>query len=423
MSESEFARKAAEHFTQPEGASFLGESIDSWRRTTRAELGLPTQRPLIMTGHQAGIWHAGIAEKFIVAHRIARDIDGAVVHVVVDHDTNDASLIAYPALSPTIEHGTITRFALDRSPRCTAPNALRKPVRIMRPERAHEVPALIEVQLKRIESAVRAHFGRENLALQMAHAANDLLAPHAIVDFTITATALAATTLARAIRANFAELRSAYNAVIRDERIATLAPDELPFWVLEPPATRRAFRDADRASEHELRIAPRALTLTAIARLAGCDLFIHGTGGAKYDIAMERWMSAVSGSPAPEILAPMIAATATRLAPLQQWAPTLDSIVTPSALHALQHDPFHDSGFTKRSLVSAIAGSPAAKRAAYQIMHQALKRERRVRTDEFAQLSARIAAHSTASSAAQLANDRTWPFPLSLSKDENRIKS
>ena len=210
-------------------AGVLGRELLAWRREARAELGLPADRFIVMTGHQAGIWHAGIAEKFVVGARLAAERGGVLVHVVVDHDLNDAALIAYPALVG----GALSRLALERSPRSSGPNALRKPVRTMRPERAHEVPAEIEAPLAAIERAVAAERGRENLAMQMAHAANALLAPMARVDHTIAATALARTGLGQAMRDGFAPLRTAYNAAIAGERIAPLAPTELPFWALD----------------------------------------------------------------------------------------------------------------------------------------------------------------------------------------------
>ena len=59
------AARAKARFDGRESAQFAGESLVSWRQVTREELGLPLDRPIIMTGHQAGIWHAGIAEKFV----------------------------------------------------------------------------------------------------------------------------------------------------------------------------------------------------------------------------------------------------------------------------------------------------------------------------------------------------------------------
>ena len=165
------AARAKARFDGRESAQFAGESLVSWRQVTREELGLPLDRPIIMTGHQAGIWHAGIAEKFVRGAEIAALCGGALVHVVIDHDTNDASLIGFPALVD----GRLERLMLERSPVGRGPNVLRRPVRTMRPERAHQTPPSIESALQEIESAVQGAFRRENLAMQMAHAANVIL--------------------------------------------------------------------------------------------------------------------------------------------------------------------------------------------------------------------------------------------------------
>ncbi len=409
---------AREHFERAHSQQFLGDSFASWRSGTRRALGLPTDRPLIMTGHQAGIWHAGIAEKFVVARAIADHIGGAVVHIVVDHDCNDASLISYPALVETTTGLTLTRFALERSPRSNAPNALRKPVRLMRSDRVHETPAPIDAALTRIEAAVRAEFAQPNLALQMAHAANRLLAPSGAVDFTICATTLATTSLARAMRGNFASLREEYNQAIAGQRIAPLASDAFPFWVLDRArASRRPFLSddlaLDGASDVGALIAPRALTLTALARIAACDLFIHGTGGSKYDLAMESWMSSALRTSAESVLAPRMAATATRFAPLGQFVPTREMSATPQALRALEHDPFGDHGASKRALLANICGTRAQKRIAYLAMQRALEQSHMQHAASLTAMRERVSANAHARAAHELAFDRTWPFPMS----------
>ena len=392
----------------------FGRELAAWRAESRAALGLPADRFIVMTGHQAGIWHAGIAEKFVVGARLATERGGVLVHVVVDHDLNDAALVAFPALVHGGDGGgKLTRLALERSPRAAAgaPNALKKPVRTMRPERAHEVPAEIEPALVAIERAVAAERGRENLAMQMAHAANALLAPHARVDHTLAATAIAALPFAEAMRARFAPMREAYNAAVRGQRIAPLAPRELPFWKLDrATASRTALLEGDAADL----IAPRALTLTAIARLALCDAFIHGTGGGRYDVAMECWIAAAFGDDASAALAPMSVVTATKFAPLARFVPSFDAAATPDALRALEQDPFNDSGETKRALRAAIAGTRAEKRTAYLAMRRAIVEARAARAAELASMRARIAANRDALAAHALANDRTWPFPFAV---------
>src|SRR5690606_40978326 len=63
---------------------------------------------------------------------------------------------------------------------------------------------------------------------------------------------------------------------------------ELPLWRVDREGRRH------RAFLHDLEmdgtLYPRALMMTALARLGLCDLFIHGTGGGRYDQVTERWM-------------------------------------------------------------------------------------------------------------------------------------
>ena len=58
-------------------------------------------------------------------------------------------------------------------------------------------------------------------------------------------------------------------------------------------------RDAVRvdAAPAEEALAPRAFLMTAIARLACCDLFIHGTGGERYERVTEAWVARWLGLP------------------------------------------------------------------------------------------------------------------------------
>jgi hypothetical protein len=389
----------------------LGETLGAWRRASRAALGLPVDRPVVMTGHQAGIWHAGIAEKFLVGAALAAECGGVLAHVVVDHDLNDASLVAYPALV----EGRLVRLALERSPRGHGPNALRRPVRTMRPERAHEIPDAIEMPLASIERAIAAERGRENLAMQMAHAANALLAPSARVDHTLAATSIAALPFALELRASFDGLRDSYNAAIAGHRIAPLSASELPFWSLDRASSGRdALHAGEDAGEDAELVAPRALALTAIARLVLCDTFIHGTGGGRYDLAMERWIADAFGEEARGALAPMKVATATRLAPLAGFVPAFDPAATPTALRALEQDPFDDDGATKRALLGAITGTRAQRRTAYLAMRRRIVDARASRTGELDGLRQRIAANRDALAAHALATDRTWPFPFTV---------
>ncbi len=396
----------------------FGRELAAWRAESRAVLGLPADRFVVMTGHQAGIWHAGIAEKFLVGARMAAEREGVLVHVVVDHDLNDASLVAFPSLVA----GKLTRLWLERSPRGTranVPNVLRKPIRTMRPERSHEVPRDLEPALNLIEHAIAAERGRDNLAMQMAHAANTLLASHARVDLTVAATTIAELPFAAAMRGHFANMRQAYNEAVMSERIGTLSEQELPFWKLDRASMSRAPLFDGEPTE---RIAPRALALTAIARLTLCDVFIHGTGGGRYDHAMERWIGEALGEDVRAALAPMLVVTATKYAPLARFVPAFDTTATPDALRALEQDPFGDAGVTKSALRARIAGTRAEKRAAFVAMRRAIVEARAAHASKLDDLRTRIAANREAIATHALATDRTWPFPFSLGVGCNAVE-
>lgn len=63
-----------------------------------------------------------------------------------------------------------------------------------------------------------------------------------------------------------------------------LEEGELPFWVVDSGKRERCFKkDVDLSKLENIKIFPRALTLTIFLRLYFCDIFIHGIGGANYE--------------------------------------------------------------------------------------------------------------------------------------------
>ena len=165
---------------------------------------------------------------------------------------------------------------------------------------------------------------------------------------------------------------------------------------------------------------PRALFMTALVRLVMCDLFVHGTGGANYDRAMEHWVSAwLDLSPAP-----MSVATADVFLPLgDDVGPSeLDRQGAEALAHRVWHnpeDPQRDAGDaigpTKRHLLRAIEQAPygsARRREAFFAMHDQLRALRghfagRV---QWAQRLAEQARERDAISA--IAGRRDWAFAL-----------
>ncbi|RLS96637.1 MAG: hypothetical protein DWI11_00690 [Planctomycetota bacterium] len=410
------ARLAARAFAGVSHGLLFGRSHADWRAQSREALGLPLGIPLIITGHQAGIWHAGIAEKFRYASMVARALGGAVLHIVIDHDSNDAAEIAFPAEI----NGNLTRLLLERSPRERGVNAFRSPVRMRRPDALLEGKAQILPHIDRalsaMEHAIAAHATQPNLALQMAHAANLLLPEIDRAAHTVAATTIARLPFAQALRDHFdARARDCYNLALATQRITRLRDDELPFWKLNADTQGR---DRLLVGQDSAFAAPRALTLTALARLTLGDLFVHGTGGAVYERATDHWLNTWIGVETPR--APIAVATATRLVEgLEAHLRPLDATVSSAQLRRLDSDPFGASlSSEKRAFLSKIQAIPrsekAARMSAFEAMQSALRHARETNASARAELKARLDSNAGAARMHALATDRTWPFPFTL---------
>jgi hypothetical protein len=68
-----------------------------------------------------------------------------------------------------------------------------------------------------------------------------------------------------------------------------LTENELPFWILKENKRIRCFkRDVEIKDLDNLKILPRALTLTIFLRLYKLNFFIHGVGGGNYEWVADR---------------------------------------------------------------------------------------------------------------------------------------
>lgn len=272
----------------------------------RAELGLPTDRPVVMTGHQAGFWHAGILAKYIAADRVAKRIGGFAAAVVVDHDVVDPlRLDAVASTGPghigpaVVSIGNVRgRFIL---PRLAAPMSQSELARVRLDERLIETDASV---IRHVLTGLGECRGVRSLAEQVAMANGHLLARWIEVE-QFSAGRLVDTGGWRDFFWHVAEDAAAcvraYNAAVQRHPeggtpplFAMLREErwELPFWLLDTQRGRRAmYSDMVESPGFAMdRLATRAMSLTASVRLGLCDLFIHGTGGAVYDRATDAWI-------------------------------------------------------------------------------------------------------------------------------------
>ena len=264
------------------------------RLDARAALGLPTDRPIVMTGHQPGFWHPGILSKYIAADTVARAVGGTGAAVIVDHDPADpltVHAVRYRAgrisRTETILGGTGSR----------SPARLRPAIKAAALHAPGQESGVIDADresLTRVVGALAEHDGAASLAVQSAQTNRSLLSNwHQVDEFTVTR--LAGTDaferfFARCID-DPASCVGAYNRAVRSHPEAGVEvlfeQDreerwEIPFWLIDTASGRRPLYHEmvqqpvfDRAH-----LAPRALAMTACLRLDFCALFIHGTGGA-----------------------------------------------------------------------------------------------------------------------------------------------
>lgn len=438
-------------------------TLDSLSADLREVLGISTDRPVVMTGHQAGFWHCGILAKSLAAaglasRQVAPTTLPQLVHIVVDQDDNDAGLIEYPSRDAS---GAITVRQWRLAPQVEGvPTGLRPVV----PNPTAPVDGardFVNQGLADIARAIRARADQPSLAMQLAHAAHDLVAarcPGAGTWHIASALALsqshAFATLAEKMTADPRACVHAYNQAASEHPAAGVRPlnlhdddarVELPIWRVSPLGGRVSARVSDvRAAltHSELTsLAPKALFMTALLRTFACDLFIHGTGGGVYDKVMERWLklwpavSSIADSPfIAKNLAPAVVATATvRLPLLDAPVPTAAEVARARWLaHAARHNPTllndADAAIAKQRALASMRGADAAARlTAYRAAHAELDAYRAKHADELASLTAAAARLEHLRAAAGPALRRTWAFALapaqSLVDLESRVRT
>jgi hypothetical protein len=253
----------------PATGEVFGKPLTIWQEELRHTLALPTQKPIILVGHQPTFFHPGILAKFIAADRLAQEIDGVLVYLVVDHHKGDVGVLQTP--NQNIEVATVdSSVAMNDQPRAKISNDFDPFSSAL-----HEAPG-------------------QTAATQFANALVKLMSPWANVHHVISASDLMQSTFGNAIvekmQSNSEECIESYNdALTRNPNvhIPLLERGSLPVWLGEDGGLR-----------------PRALLLTLIARLVACDIFVHGTGGMKYDAVMEHWCTTWLGvSPCAAVLA------------------------------------------------------------------------------------------------------------------------
>ncbi len=287
------------------------KTLREWQTECRNSLGLRTEKPVIIVGHQPTFFHPGILAKFIAADRFAREINGELVYLVVDHHKGESGQLQTP--NAEIDLASLQKdLAMCDQPRVE-----------------------INEEFEPISSALQEAKG-ENAASQFANALVLLMEPWATVNHVITATELLETGFGTAIvnemQSRPSVCRTSYNTALEmypEVRIPHLNGEELPLW-------------KGNNSLH-----PRALVLTLLARLVACDLFVHGSGGMLYDQAMEHWCKSWLGcSPCSAVLATATVPLATTYLSMtdarrEYYSPSFDVKTKAKFLDAIEEAPYN----------------------------------------------------------------------------------
>ncbi|MFC1548616.1 hypothetical protein ACFL5E_01500 [Candidatus Omnitrophota bacterium] len=97
-----------------------------------------------------------------------------------------------------------------------------------------------------------------------------------------------------------AEFKDEYKFRYKNYPFPSLEEGELPFWIIEDGSRKRCFeKDIGEAGFENLKVFPRAATLTIFLRLYKLDLFIHGIGGGNYEWIQDRIIERFFGKTPP----------------------------------------------------------------------------------------------------------------------------
>ena len=320
-------------------------------------------RPLVMGGHQPELFHPGVWLKNFALDAYARRLGGTAINLVVDTDRCVSTSVGVPVGTPREAHLEQVAFdfpapemaweergvvdadcfasfgnRVDRLLKPLEPDAILRrwwPLVVERAGESHRLGLAIAQARHMLEGRL----GLETLELPVS----ELVRLPTVMVFM-------GWLLAHASR-----LHEAYNGALADYRrrhrvrgrsrpmpdltvrFDDTSPDpwlELPWWIWsrDDPRRRRVFANTgtpgmlvlsdmetlrvelpispdttpsrwvdalSRMEEHALRLRPRAILTTLVARMIVADVFVHGIGGAAYDLLTDDIVRRLTGCDPP----------------------------------------------------------------------------------------------------------------------------
>lgn len=317
-----------------------------------AELSL--NRPWILGGHQAELFHPGVWFKNILIDRLAKETNSVGLHAIIDHDLARVTTLRAPSRADSRQRAHITTIPLPLSRPSTPDTFL--------PWNAWQVDrSKIEDTCGRIRQALESvgitksmstdYFHQvaslpkdRNAALALSQVRHRMERRHGISNWEFPMSYLCQGKSWREFVehcvANAAELNRTYNECLDDyrsrEQITNPAQPvprlgrqgdwiELPFWIRMPGQFSRkrmwvskresGCQVAPEPGSHDAAVPwgdpfwesswivwPRALTTTLFLRVFIADLFVHGIGGGQYDRLTDAIIERFLRIPPPKFL-------------------------------------------------------------------------------------------------------------------------
>ncbi|MDO8880028.1 MAG: hypothetical protein Q7W44_04400 [Coriobacteriia bacterium] len=366
---------------------------------------------IVMTGHQPELFHPGVWVKDFVVQRLSEELPALGIDIVVDTDAAGRVELTTPCLTPTVG---VCRIPLVEAPGDAAyaqvpvPDASHRAA--FREAAAAALATLPAPALGRhfavFAEALEDASGRVDDLGSLLTAARRTYERPAGTDYlelpvSIQALTPAMRRFSAAILTDAERFRGIANAALAEYRqrtgtrsVAQPFPDlefadgrtEVPFWLLRAGARVGLLVDEDRrlwagdtgvvaslgrsaesaakALDAEgLLVVPKALALTLFERLFVSDLFVHGTGGGRYDRVTDAIVRAYYGVEPPAF----VVTSMTLLLPL--GCPiTTDAEVAAleHRLHRIEHNPDQVLGEVEFDTVGerVVAEDLAARKAA-----------------------------------------------------------
>lgn len=399
----------------PHWESALAEHIPD---PVRQQLGIPTDRPVVFSGHQPVVFHNGILAKLIAQHEAARRTGAARVWIVADQDPVDLETVRVPVGRG--EHLTSQTIQLLEAGSIPpgVPSASLPAMHIKDTDDDRLGGLVSHLRHCAHEPSLARQFATATIGLACERLAID--APRLIYASELFQAEAIWDQMCLGMRFEPEEAVRAYNRATAKHPAARIRPLEIkdddyerPVWRLRDGFSRIPANDAN---FDQFKSAPRALLMSGICRAMLCELFIHGTGGWTYDEVTEDWFRDWLGIE----LAPMALTTATQHLELgfsDDEAIDLDHAAW--RLHHARHTPGmlgdHDRQAHKDELVEQIRvakaeGSDPGK--AFGELQRLLDAYRADHAQGLERLDEQVRRAQRMRDQIELANDRTWPFVL-----------